>query len=1501
MKFSEFFKNHPEKILGTQIDTTNQYGQAIKVVKGDLSELAKIDVSPSLEPQIRETAEFVDLDAMKNIQASLAKTVLERETKTEKLVDKSNSNVYLQPIVGQEMFTEPEAFDFLNEGIDENDVRVWVYYCIDNNRPVHKYLIDRFKTTYSNDWFKRQMENGFLCFDYETGKYVPRVIYYAGNIAEKIAKLKQINGSNEPILGEKQKEFQLQKLAEIEPEKLRLSGDVSMRLVLDPLSKFCKEFKLSSGETIFKEFKIYVESVPDEERLTDLRNWYITSYFLDQERMSNRFSKEEKQEMKIKAAKEIPYLMTKFCDELPEQDKSKIEYLWNLENNAFVDPNYNQVPLMFVISKTFKNKPLSIRPEQREGVAFNEINGTGVLGFDVGVGKTLTAILTIAQFMQSGRCKRPIIVVPKPTFHKWIGEIRGIFSESNELQGTGIIPNIAINAFYNFGKDVLKNQTIDVSDQSLSVVTYQGAKKLGFSDDYSFEFKNRLNEIMEQTGDMTQRAREAFKQKSETLLSEGQFNAEVLMDELLFDFLCMDEAHNANKIFMSVKGEVQEDGNRQKSRFAFGGGSPSMLGRKMFFLSQFVQANSNGLGNVQLLTATPFTNNPLNVYNIFALTNFERLKSYGIENVNTFFEKYVEVTMDKVVNSRGQLEEKEVIKSWKNKVALQKILFGIINYKGAKDSPSVKRPNKIVLPLLSETINGQVIPLPSDKQIITILAPTERQRANKTEISNWLQAALSDIELKKQAPYLVADGMASKNTLSPLIYENIPPANISPKDFIETSPKLDTMVRTIKGINDWFDERKAPRSCQIIYAAQGIEYFPLIKQYLMDNLGYKSKVVQYEKNKYFDEVEILAGSAVDDDLKEEIKSAFNAGKIKVLIGSSTIREGIDLQTRTSTLHDLWPSWNSTDKKQLEGRLWRFGNMFDYVRIISYLVQGGSDMFKYQKLQEKTARINDIFDRLNKDNILDVSEEDLEAVKWALVDDINEIVKDQIKESVTEQKRRIKIIDNYIESYETLENDMVSLDNYQKQMLQYAEIVKRNNAVFQFDLVGKTPDQITKIASLNYSKIINSNIPYGDRSELTGWQIGQTIRQEKLLSAKLKRLDDFTKTTRGKSIFEIDTKNEIELLQSEKQDLLADIEKLESQENKDRLYAEIEQKRNAEIALSATPEIVSKRILSLNDTCLKVISVEDELTKPDPSVEAPKQKVTKEEMKKQFAKAGAKAAEKNVENGIIPEVFEDLDEEVEYDWDFTFEDGSKLSEKEIKTIDVFNDNIYDVEFYDGKTISLKTKELIGLLSITNNDVKISVIFENEEFLGSKEKNQDLKNRIYKLANKTKRILVSTNDDKLYPFVMKKILFDKETKRKKSKFLNYKFELIKGYHLTQTRRTAIATILDARMLEGKFGRSNYFLTSKGNNIYDVKIVVNEERNIGEGVKKQIDTFVLKITPINQKESKPAPISKPYSSSIDDAIESLRLSLEFLPSPEQEQTKIALEALEISKEFL
>ncbi len=95
------------------------------------------------------------------------------------------------------------------------------------------------------------------------------------------------------------------------------------------------------------------------------------------------------------------------------------------------------------------------------------------------------------------------------------------------------------------------------------------------------------------------------------------------------------------------------------------------------------------------------------------------------------------------------------------------------------------------------------------------------------------------------------------------------------KDFINTSPKLKYTMGCIKSVIDFHKERGEKISGQVIYMAQGTEYFALIKEYLVKELHLKES-----------QVGIVTGG-MSKPAKEHTKAGFLNGDVLVLIGSAT--------------------------------------------------------------------------------------------------------------------------------------------------------------------------------------------------------------------------------------------------------------------------------------------------------------------------------------------------------------------------------------------------------------------------------------------------------------------------------------------------------------------------------------------------------------------------------------------------------------------------------------
>jgi superfamily II DNA/RNA helicase len=265
--------------------------------------------------------------------------------------------------------------------------------------------------------------------------------------------------------------------------------------------------------------------------------------------------------------------------------------------------------------------------------------------------------------------------------------------------------------------------------------------------------------------------------------------------------------------------------------------------------------------------------------------------------------------------------------------------------------------------------------------------------------------------------------------LSPFILNGTPEDY---KEFVEESPKIQYVMECIRSVKIWHEQHQENVSGQVIYMNRGKQFFPLIKEYLENEVGYQ-RGVMYDKTKV-DEVEIIS-SEINDTRKETIKEAFLDGVVKIIIGTATIREGIDLQKRGTVIYNCYPEWNPTDIRQLEGRIWRQGNQFSYVRIVMPLIQDSMDVFVFQKLEEKTSRINDIWFRGDRGNVLDLESLDPEEIKLALITDVDRLVKmffDQEKEQLNREYRKLGTA---IEAIKEVQNDIKDYNQYRTKSLE----------------------------------------------------------------------------------------------------------------------------------------------------------------------------------------------------------------------------------------------------------------------------------------------------------------------------------------------------------------------------------------------------------------------------------------------------------------------------------
>lgn len=959
----------------------------------------------------------------------------------------------------------------LNAAKDAED---W-YYFTDKTGSLCMVAKDNVKIT-KNPYEADQKEIDKMVKDgvlfYNSGRYLPYSVYVYANIYDRTIELEHDKEFIEGKYGKRVYENHKKVIDEVKPNQLSFLDPIKEnRPSISPFSKYAQEFEIvevdekapfeinlrsdNTGMSLTDAYEEYLKSSLPRElfQYPNVQGYSIINVCFRKERQPRGWDKAAWELYKGRCFSECERIFGVFLEEcLTFKDKQRLDMDWNRRFNGYPSVPSHKVPVAMPMSRIVRGGTFELRPAQREGVAFMELSSSGCVAFDVGVGKTFTAIAEVASAMQQGKCTRPIIVVPNSTYQNWIMEIIGKEGVNGLLSNTGI----TVNYWFNLGSDIKAHEK-DIKNNTITLVTNEGLKKFGFSEALGEGVADDLKKVLSQASqNMDAKAQAKFNEKIDSLLGRGQKGGKLDFDKCGFDYIVIDEAHRYKNVFS----KIQADSSKKGRSFHASASEPSDIGLKGFIFCNYIQRMYGG--NVMLLTATPFTNTPLEIFSMLSFVAMDELHKRNIENVHRFFETFVNEEYDEIVDASLNIRNDYVTKSFKNRMILQGLIYANFDYKTG-DEAGVKRPAKINIPLLYKS--GKM--LSKDNQILSYLKMTERQELNQKVINFLINSAGkggSKGQGKGGDSILSGMGSSLNNALSPFLFkipsdvynkvskmglttEQIIDINREPYDyeeFISESPKIRYACECIKSIKEWHEQRNEQCSGQIIYADRGKQYFDFIKEYLEEQCGFR-RGVEYvvediedkngkKKAKKVDEVAIISGES-STTKKDLIMRAFNDGIIKVIIGTSTIKEGVNLQKRSTVLYNLYPNWNPTDVQQLEGRLYRQGNIFQYVRIVMPLMQNSMDTFIFQKLQEKTDRINDIWYRADRGNVLNVDSLDPKEVKFALITDIDMLVNVQTNKEKEDMEREYRILNDEKGALNSFKYQMSQLSYYRDRVLE----------------------------------------------------------------------------------------------------------------------------------------------------------------------------------------------------------------------------------------------------------------------------------------------------------------------------------------------------------------------------------------------------------------------------------------------------------------------------------
>lgn len=993
---SDYFERNPERILGEIRQKTNRFGKAENFVHGDLetalsrisqlrskNEVERIgnlfedlpeetvalspvkeavnsekkELNPSETLNLDSTSEKISLvltklesvkfkspAVLKEIEKySLlqneisekpekfnAEKISEVEKKAEKLLAsqfEKNSEYRLQ--------TSPE----IKKGVLKYQFQkpdAVVDASIHNNRDITTEQVEAFRDT---DYDGRLQNQGkhYKFANYIDGSWVHDFYYAEGNIYAKLEQLER-DFKDKNAVGGTADQYEKQKalLRSVLPKPKTLD-----QISISPNHEFVHKFSLGMVEkekwnpdkrqsetlsvpyNLAEKFKEFVGTLSSE-AFAGSSSWEVRS-FVDNESVTGS-DKERNALVRERRKAAANDLFQKFLkEELPSDIRERFVQEFNRNYNHIYVPDYSKFPLFSKVHQNFKGRELRLTEVQKAGIGRQTTKGVGLLAHEVGFGKTLSGILSMHEAMERGNAKRPLIVVPNDSILKqWVDTI------------FETIPNTRLNILGNLGKDYDLSK-FDNKDGEISIVTYEGFNNIGFSEEVTQRLASKFSYIseseMRSANSISERDFQKEIEKEKELVGKMKRGKVYDWEDFKFDHLTYDEVHNANHIV----GKVRIEDRRFSSDFRSQNQQTSKLGINTWMAAQYIQEQNDGR-NVTLLSATPFTNKPLEYYSILSLIANKRLEESGYFNVNTFFETFMEADNDMEIDAKGDVKFKANVRRFKNNSLFQQLLSEFIDIKGEEDNPELRRPNKI---------NKEYKIEQND------LTREQYDRLNENFSESEKGAILTHI--------LNARLIAISPYLSPY-YDGEQP---SIKVFIEDSPKLRQTMALIQQ-----NKKDLPEAGQIIYSELAVAEFPKIKEYLVEHAGYKP-----------DEIGIITGAATKA-ARLKLQDDFNAGKIKIIIGSEAVQEGMNLQTKTSDIYMLSLPYNFTSLRQVEGRAWRQGNQNENVRINFMLTNDSIDVFMLQKLQAKQSRY---LEAMKKGaDVLDVSDISTQELKTAII-------------------------------------------------------------------------------------------------------------------------------------------------------------------------------------------------------------------------------------------------------------------------------------------------------------------------------------------------------------------------------------------------------------------------------------------------------------------------------------------------------------------------------------
>ena len=344
---------------------------------------------------------------------------------------------------------------------------------------------------------------------------------------------------------------------------------------------------------------------------------------------------------------------------------------------------------------------------RRMGRNFGGINGDGV-----GLGKTMQGLVSVAHVQAIGVKKKTVFIVPNSVLSNWRKEAKNIYASLDDCLFVGLDVNEKTGKSKVDSANYDRDLNIVLENKHKKIfMTMEAFQRLRLRDETVAGYEAFMRSVDASFAESEdKKSDEAAKGKAKrlvALLTDGKSGATPYLEDMGIDSIVSDESHAYKNSAATVE---------FKSAKFLALAPSAARGIDMQAKAWYIRSKSPLKDGVLLLTATPITNSPLEVYSMLSLAvGRDRVNdmAMGIKGADQFMDVMCRVESEEDETVDGIVRDTRIFKGLENVAVLRNALGDVATIRTAEtvgqqvkvpDADMVSSPVALPDPPILETL-----------------------------------------------------------------------------------------------------------------------------------------------------------------------------------------------------------------------------------------------------------------------------------------------------------------------------------------------------------------------------------------------------------------------------------------------------------------------------------------------------------------------------------------------------------------------------------------------------------------------------------------------------------------------------------------------------------------------------------------------------------------------------------------------------------------------------